>query len=104
MAANINYPLREVSPGLPGGIGSALNITAAETIKASPGICNKLVCEVAGTITLNDAASTGASDAANEIYTGAMTAGQVLPLDWPCFAGITVSAVTGGGQFSLSFS
>jgi hypothetical protein len=29
---------------------------------------------------------------------------MVLLLDWPCGTGITVGAVTAGGQYSMSFT
>lgn len=93
----------KVPPGLPGGVSSALDLTAAQAIKAAPGILARVVCVVAGSITVNDSATTGGATTGNQIFSGAMTAGQVLPLDWPCFAGITVSAVS-AGQFSLSFT
>lgn len=104
MAATIQTSVPGVAPGLPGGVSSAINITAAQVIKAKPGVLATLVCVVAGSITLNDSATTGGAGATNEFYTNAsMTAGQVVPLNWPCFAGITASVVT-TGTFSISFS
>jgi hypothetical protein len=61
----------------------------------------------AGTLTLNDAASTGAASAANQIASfpaASLTAGKVIPINWPCAAGITASSVPAGGVFSLSFT
>jgi hypothetical protein len=54
MAANIVGPVQGISPGLPGGISAALNVTAAGVIKAAPGVLVQAVCVIAGTITLND--------------------------------------------------
>ena len=41
--------------------------------------------------------------AQNEIWSGALAAGQVVTLNWPCANGITLSAVT-TAVFSISFS
>lgn len=102
MPATIVGPV-SASPGLPGGASSAINITGAQVIKGRPGLCVRLTCITAGTPTLNDAATTGAAAASNEFFSGALTAGQVVPLNWPCAAGIVVSAVS-AGVFSIAFS
>lgn len=101
MPATIVSPVN-VASGLPGGISSAINITAAQVIKAKPGLCVRLTCIVAGSVTLNDCATTGAAAATNEFFTGALTAGATVELNWPCGTGIVASAVT--GNFSLAFS
>lgn len=103
MAATITVGKGQLALGLPGGSSSALNVTAAGVIKASPGILALVSCIAAGTITINDSASTGGDTTGNEIFTMAMTVGQVVPVNFPCFNGITVSAVS-AGQFALSFS
>jgi hypothetical protein len=95
-----------------GGNSSALQVTAAAVIKATPGRLAKITVVAPGTtsgaLTVNDCATTGAASAANQIVSipfGSLTAGQVIALDWPCQVGIVVSAVPGGGspQYSISF-
>lgn len=185
MATTIVGPIQNASPGLPGGVSAAYNVSAATNIKAAPGIAQQLACITAGSLTLSDASaivtaqnisgitaaaqavvtlsSSGASNpfavgntitftsvggmtqlnslvgtvtaiggvttawtvtvninstnftaytssgtaqsynAQNEIWAGAMTAGQVLTLAWPCSFGITVSAVS-SFVGSVSFS
>jgi len=104
MAATIVGPVENISLGLPGGISAAINLTSAQVIKAIPGVCVKVVCVAAGTLALNDCATTGAAAATNNFFPLAlsMTAGQVLELNWPCSAGIVASVVT--GTFSIAFS
>lgn len=96
-----------------GGTSSALNITAAAVVKATPGRIAKIVVIAPGTtsgaFTLNDCATTGAAAASNEIYTmaynaAANVAGAVIDLDWPCAVGIVVSAVPGSGSPILAIS
>lgn len=103
MAATIVLDIPGLSPGLPGGASSALNLTAAQVLKALPGICVKLICVVSGNLTLNDSATTGAATLANEFYAATAAAvGTVVELNFPCAAGITASAAT--GQWAISFS
>ena len=83
-----------VSAGLPGGASAARQVNAATVIKGAPGILVRIVVITAGSITVNDAATTGAASAANQIFSGSVSAGQVIELDWPCGTGIVVSAVT----------
>ena len=95
-----------------GGKSSALNVTAAAVIKATPGRLNKFIVVVApgtsGTLTFNDCATVGAAATANQIYSiayTAATAGLVVTLDWPCLVGIVISAVGGGTpQYSVSYT
>lgn len=95
-----------------GGNSSALNISAAQVIKATPGrLCKITVLGVVGTggnLTFNDCATTGAATTANQIYFGAGTlaVGSVVILDWPCLNGIVCSAVPTGGtvQINVSFN
>jgi len=92
------------APGLPGGVLAALNVTAPAVIKAAPGIVCSVSCIVAGTLQLNDCATTGAASAANAIFsTTTMTAGQVVTLNWPCATGIVAGTVS-TGTFAVSFS
>ena len=99
-----------VSPGLPGGISAVLGVTAPAVVKNGPGILARVLVVAPGTsgnLTLNDAASTGGASASNEILTipfGSLAAGQTIPLEWPCAAGIVVSSVPTGGSFSVSFT
>jgi hypothetical protein len=92
-----------------GGISSALNLAAgARVVKASPGrICTLVITTVgtAGTLAVNDAATTGAAATSNLIYSAANTlaAGTVVNLSFPCLVGIVVTVPT-GGNISVSFT
>lgn len=96
----------------PGGTQSALNLTAAQAIKAQPGrLCKIVILGVVGTggaLTFNDCTTTGAATTANQIISipGATVVGTVISLDWPCTKGITCSAVPTGGtvQIAVSFN
>jgi hypothetical protein len=109
MAATIVGPVA-ASPGLPGGTSAAINVTAAQVLKAAPGICATLICIAPGSassLVLNDCTTTGAAAATNEFFSklfSALAAGQVIPLKWPCGAGIVVSSVPTAGVFSIAFS
>lgn len=109
MPATVVGPVA-ASPGLPGGVSSAINITGAQVIKAAPGIAVTLICIApgsAGSFTLNDCTTTGAAAASNEIYSAlfsALAAGKVIPLNWSCSTGIVVSSVPTAGVFSLAFT
>ena len=95
-----------------GGLKSVLNVTAAAVIKAGAGRAVRVVVIApgsAGSLTLNDCATTGAATTANEIYTigyAALSVGQVITLDWPCATGFVVSAVPSAGspQFAISYT
>lgn len=104
-------PLKQDSTGnlnsQNGGVSSALNLTAAGVIKASPGRLRKIVIIAPGTtsgaFTFNDATTTAGAAAANEIFTlpyngTANVPGYVITLDWPCANGIVLSAVPGAGS------
>lgn len=59
----------------------------------------------AGSLTLNDCATTGAAAAGNQILSvafGDLTAGQVITVFYPYKTGLTVSAVTTGGSFHVT--
>jgi len=101
MASQVG-PLSALPPGLPGGNAASLNVTAAEVVKAQAGIVQSLSCTGAGSFTINDCATTGAASAANVIWSGALTLGQVVKLEWPCGTGIVISAAT--GTLALSYT
>lgn len=86
-----------VAPSLPGGNRASLDITAAVTVKAAPGILQKVSVIVAGSAagTVNDVATTGGVAVANQFGTIPNTVGT-YPFDWPCGTGITI--VPGTGQ------
>lgn len=85
------------------------NVAAAAVVKATPGRLAKIVvltAPSAGSLTANDCATTGAAAIGNEIISlafGALTAGQVITLDWPCNTGIVISSVGTGGVYSVSY-
>lgn len=95
-----------------GGGSSALNLTAAQVIKAAPGrICKVTILGVVGTggnLTFNDCTTTAAATTANQIalLSGTLAVGTVTTLDWPCINGIVCSAVPTGGtvQINISFN
>ena len=95
-----------------GGNSSAINVTAASVIKASPGRLKTIivlgVVGTGGSLTFNDCTTTGAAATANEIYTvaGTIAVGTPVKLDFPCINGIVCSAVPTGGtpQFAVSFN
>lgn len=93
-----------------GGVSSALNVTAAAVIKASPGRLCKIVVVApgsAGTLVVNDLATTTGSAAGNVIFSigfAALSVGQVIVLDWPCVTGIAVTTVPSAGSPILSLS
>lgn len=99
-----------MSPGLPGGINEALDVTAPAVIKATPGILVRvqvLVAGSAGNLTINDCATLGAAAVANEIASipfGSLSLIQPLVLEWPCATGIVLSAIPTGGAVSISYS
>jgi hypothetical protein len=92
----------------PGGNQSALNITAAGVINASPITVYRIVVNnpgSAGNLTLNDCTTTGAADAANEIYTAAyssLNSGQVIKLLWPCLNGLVLSDLPTDAVIAIS--
>lgn len=92
------------SPGLPGGIKAALDVTAAAVVKNGSGICCRVSVVVAGSAagTVNDTNATGSAAAANQFGTLPTTVGT-YQFDWPCGTGITV--VPGTGQtLAVSFT
>lgn len=99
-----------MSPGLPGGINEALDVTAPAVIKATPGILVRvqvLVAGSAGNLTINDCATLGAAAVANEIASipfGSLSLIQPLVFEWPCATGIVLSAIPTGGAVSISYS
>lgn len=94
-----------------GSFSSALHLSAAAVVKATPGRVARIVfggtVPTGGTFTVNDAATVAASTAANTIVaiTGtSCTSGSVIAIDWPCKNGITVSTVPTGGALTYSVS
>ena len=91
-------------------MSAAYNVAAAQVIKAAPGVAATLVCVApgsAGSLTLNNSATVGGAASTNQFFSrlfSALSAGQVIPLNWPCGSGVVVSAAPTGGQFSLAFS
>jgi hypothetical protein len=98
----------QVGLTLPGGSYAALNVTAAAVVKAAPGLLyriNVAAAGSAGSLTINDCATTGAATTANEIISIPFGSLPVtIPLAWPCASGIVVSAVPTGGQVTVSFT
>jgi hypothetical protein len=87
---------------------SHLNITATTVVKASPGkVLNLIVGTAPGTsLSVYDSASTTGNTAANAvvtILTANLTAGQVIPLNFPCATGIVVAPVGTAGVVAVSF-
>jgi hypothetical protein len=69
----------------------------------NPSVLCAVVCQVTGSITLNDSNTVAGAGITNQIFTVASaTAGQIFVLNWPCLLGITASAVT--GTHSVSFT
>lgn len=97
-----------------GSFSTALNVTAAKVIKATPGRIARIVVLSAGTtsgsFTINDNNQTGGTNtAANQIFTIAFNGtgvapGAVFALDFPCKVGITVSAVPSAGSPVIAIS
>lgn len=106
MATNVG-PV-QVGLTLPGGSSASLNVTAAAVVKATAGLLmriNVVAVGSAGTLTINDCATTGAATTANAIISIPFGSLPVtIPLGWPCATGIVVSAVPTGGQVTISFS
>jgi hypothetical protein len=102
MAANINLNIG-LSPGLPGGRSSALNVTATGLLIAGPRLLGTIVSTVTGTLTVNDCQS--APGAANQVFSASVTAGVPVNFNlFPLFSGIYVSALPAGAALSVSFS
>ena len=86
-----------------GSISTALNITAATVVKATPGRCVCISVLVAGSAgAAYDSASTAGTSAANKFFTIPAAVG-VSWIDWPCSTGIVVQP--GSGQtVAVSFA
>lgn len=90
------------------GSVNKLNVTASTAIKAGAGrVCKVTVVAVAtaGTFGVYDVATVGAAATANAIVqyaSGYPAVGTIIPLDFPCLAGIVVNPGT-GGQVAVSF-
>lgn len=74
-----------------GGNASALNITAATVVKASPGTVFTITVNTAGAAgAVHDCLTTGAAAAANLVFEIPAVVG-IYTLTFPCFVGIVVS-------------
>jgi hypothetical protein len=98
-----------IPPGLPGGASTAEDITAAAVIKAAPGIIVRIVPIVlgTGTLTINDAITTGGATTANTVESipvASMTVGVPVTLELACGTGIVISAFPTGGQYVVTFT
>jgi hypothetical protein len=88
------------------GSSNMLNKTGTFLVKGSPGRICKIVA-VSGTaaaLTVNDVATTGGVATGNIVAilsSTQMAAGSIIPLDFPCLAGIVVQA--GTNVVSVSF-
>jgi len=89
------------------GRASALNLTSAAVIKASPGRLRKLVIIApgsgSGAFQFNDCLTTGTAAAANLVWSlpynsSLNVAGAIIPVDLPFLVGIVLSAVPGAGS------
>jgi hypothetical protein len=84
------------------GSTTRLALAAGQTlVKAAPGRVAKLIVNTAtgtaGTLAVNDCASTGAVAAGNVVYSvpfGTAILGTVIVLDVPCLVGIVVTVPT----------
>lgn len=94
----------QYSPPRVGGNLPVYNITAATVVKASPGTLATVAvsASTSGTVTVYDSILTTGNTVANEIYSGTVTAGQVLVLNWPCATGIVVVPAT--ATISVAYS
>ena len=85
-----------------GGTHSMLALAAGPNlVKAAPGRICKLIINVtgtAGTLAVNDCATTAAVSAANLVWTDLDTTpmGTVIDLEFPCLYGIVVTVPTTG--------
>lgn len=92
-----------------GGVSSALGVTSATVVKGSAGRLRRISVLSAGTsgsFSINDLATTSNGSAGNQIWGAAnsgVTGGQVIALDAPVSAGISVTSVTSGGALSLFY-
>lgn len=78
-------------------LSTSYNITAATVVKATPGKLAYISVVTAGSAagSANDCATTGAAAAGNKVATIPAAVG-VIPVNWPCGTGITITP--GSGQ------
>jgi hypothetical protein len=82
------------SPGLPGGVSAANNITAAGVLKAATGVCYKVSVSApgtTGTLTLNDS-------------NALVTAQTITGITQAANAVVTLSTVSGSNPFAIGNS
>ena len=99
-------------PYRPGGILSALNVSAAAAIKTAPGVLFRIVIVAAGsagTITVNDCTSTGAAAAGNVLWSATYNAtnvyaGAIIQLEAPAINGITLSSISTSGVVAIYYA
>ena len=93
-----------------GGIHSALNLTSATVVKATPGRLGRLIIigrGHSGAFVLNDCATIDTATAGNTVLVipHGLVAGSVVAVDWPCAVGIVLSAVPNGNPIiAVSYS
>jgi len=89
---------------------TALDVTTAQVLKATPGVIATIVIVAAGTagnLTINNCITTGAATAANTVFKaafGSLSVGQVITLNAKCNVGITLSTITTGCQYTITYS
>lgn len=91
MAASIVGPIQGATPGLPGGINAAYNVTGAVLLEASSAILCSISCISAGTITVSDTNNVVAA----QTITAISQASSAL---------VTVSTVAGSNPFAVGNS
>jgi hypothetical protein len=85
------------------GTSAAYDIaTTGVVVNKTETILHKIVCQVAGSIGLNDAIS-GPVITNQILPVTAFAAGEVLDLDWPCATGV-YATVSGSGVFAISYT
>lgn len=71
------------------------SLNAPAVVKGTPGTLLNVVCLAPGTINIINDTSVGGAGASLAGFPATMIAGQLLPVDAPASAGITVKTVTG---------
>lgn len=93
----------------PGATANAL-VNAAAVVKAAAGTIYNIIVEkpgTAGVLTVNNVASVGGAASANEVLVmpfGALTKGQIIPVNTACATGIVVSTVPNGAVLKVAYA